>query len=91
MAQVNVFNSILLLLIIIIMMTTWHLKWAYSPGTTVWFIIVFWIFGGPQVSTENDDCEISFLSSLTFPDLLNEQLGGWKKEEKEGDQVEKKS
>ena len=70
---------------------TWHLKCAYSPGTTVWFIIVFWIFGGPQVSTENDDCEISFLSRLTFPDLLNEQLGGWKKEEKEGDQVEKKS
>ena len=43
------------------------------------------------MSTENDDCEISFLSSLTFPDFLNEQLGGWKKEEKEGDQVEKKS
>ena len=32
---------------------TWHLKCAYSPGTTVWFIIVFWIFGGPHVSTAN--------------------------------------
>ena len=36
-------------------MTTWHLKWAYSPGTTVWFIIVFWILGGPQVSTEKPE------------------------------------
>ena len=38
---------------------TWHLKCAYSPGTTVWFIIVFWIFGGPHVSTANhcDDAE----------------------------------
>ena len=35
-------------------MSTWHLKCAYSPGTTVWFIIVFWIFGGPHVSTEDD-------------------------------------
>ena len=37
------------------MMTTWHLKWAYSPGTTVWFIIVFWILGGPHVSTEKPE------------------------------------
>ena len=31
---------------------TWHLKWADSPGYFVWFIIVFWIWGGPHVSTE---------------------------------------
>ena len=32
---------------------TWHLKYADSPGYFVWFIIVFWICGGPQVSTTN--------------------------------------
>lgn len=32
---------------------TWHLKKADSPGYFVWFIIVFCICGGPQVSTRN--------------------------------------
>ena len=32
---------------------TWHLKKADSPGYFVWFIIVFCIWGGPQVSTKN--------------------------------------
>ena len=39
---------------------TWHLKCAYSPGTTVWFIIVFWIFGGPHVSTTKSEIENYF-------------------------------
>ena len=30
---------------------TWHLKCTLSPGLLVWFSIVFWICGGPQVST----------------------------------------
>ena len=37
---------------------TWHLKWTDSPGFFVWFSIVFWICGGPHVSTATTNCRI---------------------------------
>ena len=66
-------------------MSTWHLKVAICPGLAVTLLIIFWMWGFPQVLTERKkeigdekwmrkhETEIA-----DFPWIWNRQISSWK-------------